>query len=175
MPAPARVDGLIRGYRREALQRRLITYACRLGSVFLAGLFIYFAMVLGYGDAFYITISLVAIVHGLSAYVALFYYEVPALVRALHAPDPALADDAWAALERLRPELLPRLFVDLNVPPDERAARVQTIDRPTLVRLTEARARDRWRTIGPVYLVCYLLALSGYLYLVFTHVPEVRH
>lgn len=170
-----RIALLVRGYRREVMHRRLLTWACRLGSVFLAGLFCYLVMVLGYGDAFYITLSLVAIVHGLSAYGILFYYEVPGLVRALHDPDPALADDAWAAIERLRPELLPRLFIDLDVPPDRRADLVSAIDRPTLAGMTAARTRDRWRTIGPIYLVVYVLALSAYLYLVFTHVPELVH
>lgn len=168
----ARVDALVAGYRRELVNRWLLTWGCRLGSLALAGLYIYLLMWLGRDDPFYITLSLVAIVHGLSGFVIAFYYEVPGVVRLLHDPDPALADDAWAAVERLRPELLPRLLVDLNLPPDERPALAQTLDRAGIVRLTEARARDRWRTLGPIYFAVYLVAMTAYLWLVYAWVPE---
>lgn len=171
--AVSRVDALVRGYRREVLHRWLLLRGCQLGSVLLAGLFIYLTMFLGRADAFYITINLAAIVHGLSGFVILFYYEVPGVVRALHVPDPALADDAWAATERLRDDLLPRLLHDLNLPPDDRPELLRTLDRAGVVRLTEARARDRWRTIGPIYFAVYLVAMTAYLWLVFTWEPEI--
>ena len=65
-----RVHTLIAGYHREVLHRRLFTLACRLGSVCLAGLYVYLLIGLGRADAFYITLSLAAIVHGPSASVA---------------------------------------------------------------------------------------------------------
>ncbi|MCY1062300.1 hypothetical protein [Nannocystis sp. SCPEA4] len=168
----ARVDALVAGYRREVVHRWLLTWSGRLISLFLAGLYIYLLMVLGRDDPFYITLNLVAFVNGLSGFAIALYYEVPGVVRALHSPDPALADDAWEAVERLRPELMPRLLVDLNLPPDERPALAQTLDRAGVVRLTEARARDRWRTIGPIYFAVYIVALAAYLWLVYSWTPE---
>ncbi|MBZ5710952.1 hypothetical protein [Nannocystis pusilla] len=168
----ARVDALVAGYRREVVHRRLLTWSGRLMSLFLAGLYIYLLMVLGRDDPFYITLNLVAFVNGLSGFAIALYYEVPGVVRALHSPDPALADDAWAAVERLRPVLMPRLLVDLNLPPDERPVLAQTLDRAGVVRLTQARARDRWRTIGPIYFAGYTVALAAYLWLVYSWAPE---
>ncbi|MDC0720068.1 hypothetical protein [Nannocystis bainbridge] len=168
----ARVDALIAGYRHEVRNRWLLTWASRLISLFLCGLYVYLLMVLGRDDPFYISLNLVGFVTGLSGIVILFYYEVPGVVRALHGPDPALADDAWEAIERLRPQLMPRLLADLNLPPDERPELARTLDRAGVVRLTEARARDRWRTFGPIYLAGFSVALAAYLWLVFTWVPE---
>lgn len=168
-----RVRALIAGYRREVWQRRLFAVAFVLGAVFFPGLYLYLLIGLGRTDTFYITLSLATIVHALSRLVVLFYFEVPGVVRDLHSSDLALADDAWAAIEHLRPELLPRLLIDLNVPADERSTLASDLDRPGLIRLTEARAHDRWRTIGPIYLVGYLLTLSAYLYLVYSHEPEI--
>ncbi|WP_434414937.1 hypothetical protein [Nannocystis pusilla] len=166
-----RVDVLVAGYRAEVRNRWLLTWGGRLVSLYLAGLYIYLLMVLGLDDPFYISLNLVAMVTGLSGFVTAFYYEIPGVVRALHGPDPALADDAWEAIERLRPELMPRLLVDLNLPPDERPELARSLDRAGVVRLTEARARDRWRTIGPIYLVGFTLALAGYMWLVHTWEP----
>lgn len=165
------VHALVRGFRREALHRRLFVLAGRLGSLGFAAVYLYLLIVLGRSDVFYVTLSLASIVTGLSGFVVALYYEVPGVVRALH--DPARADAAWAAIDRLRPELLPRLLGDLGVPPDERPALVQTIDRDALVRLTAARAADRWRTIGPIYLAGYLVLLAGYLVLLARFEPEV--
>ncbi|WAS98981.1 hypothetical protein [Nannocystis punicea] len=167
----ARVDALAAGYRREVLHRWLLTWAGRLVSLYLAFLYVYLLMFLGRDDPFYISLNLVAFVVGMSGFVTAFYYEVPGIVRALHSPDPALADDAWAAIERLRGELLPRLLVDLNVPADERPELARTLDRAGVVRLTEARARDRWRTIGPLYLAGFTVALAAYFWLLYTWVP----
>lgn len=164
-------SALVRGFRREALHRRLFVITGRLASFGFAALYLYILIGLGRSDVFYVTLSLASIVTGLSGLVVALYYEVPGVVRALH--DPARADAAWAAIERLRPELLPRLFEDLGVPPDERAALVDTLGRDALVRLTAARAADRWRTIGPIYLAAYLVLLAGYLVLLARFEPEV--
>lgn len=167
----AAVTALVRGFRREALHRRLFVIAGRLASFGFAALYLYILIVLGHSDVFYVTLSLASIVTGLSGFIAAFYYEVPGVVRALH--DPTRADAAWTAIDRLRPDLLPRLLEDIGVPPDERPALVQTIDRDALVRLTAARAADRWRTIGPLYLAGYLVVLAGYLVLLARFEPEV--
>lgn len=164
-------DALVAGFRREALHRRLFTLACRLGSVAFALVYLDLLIVYGRSDVFYVTLSLASIVTGLSGIVVALYYEVPGVVRALH--DPARADAAWAAIDRLRPELLPRLFADLGVAPDERAGLVASIDRDALVRLTAERARDRWRARGPIYLAAYLVLLAGYLVLLVRFEPEV--
>lgn len=165
--AEVRVDALIADYRREWRNRRVFLLAARLGAAALSLLYLWVLMVEGREEAFYITLSLAAVVVGLSGYVALFYYEVPQVVRNLHGGDAALADASWAAIERLRPELLPRLLSDLNTDPEGRPALVESGTREELVRLTAPRAQDRWRTIGPIYLAGFLPLLAGYLALVY--------
>ncbi len=165
------VDALVRGFRREALLRRIFVVAGRLTSFGLSALYLYILIGLGHSDVFYVTLPIATIVTGLSGFVIAFYFEVPAVVRALH--DPARADAAWAAVDRLRPELLPRLLEDLGVGPDERPALVAAIDRDALVRLTAARAADRWRTWGPVYLAGYLVVMALYLVVLARFEPEV--
>lgn len=63
VPAPARVDALVRGYRREHLHRVLLTWACRLGSVFLAGLFIYLVMLALSGYLYLVLTHVPEVVH----------------------------------------------------------------------------------------------------------------
>lgn len=167
-----RVDQLVAGFRREAALRRRFTWAVRLGSITFAGLFLYYTMALARWDVFYLTLCFASTATGLSGLVVMLYFEVPAVVRALHSAEPAEADAAWAAIEQLRPELLPGLFADVGVRPEEHQALVGTIDRPALLTLTAARAHDRWRTVGPYYLVGYLIALGLYLLVLVTFEPE---
>lgn len=167
------VDDFVAGFRREAALRRLFTWATRLGSAVFAGLFIYYTMVLGHWDVFYLSLSFVSMATGLSGLIVMLYFEVPGVVRALHSADAAEADAAWAAIDRLRPELLPHLFSDLGVRPEEREALVGAIDRAALLTLTAARAGDRWRILGPYYLAGYLLALAAYVVVLVRFEPEL--
>lgn len=170
---PPDADTLVAGWRREVRLHRLFALACRLGSLTFAGLFLYYTMARGHWDVFYLTLSLASLVTGLSGLVVMLYFEVPAVVRALHSADLVEADAAWAAIERLRPELLPRLFEDLGkVRPEERAALAASIDRAALVQMTAARAGDRWRVIGPYYLVGYVIVVGAYAVLLATFEPE---
>jgi hypothetical protein len=169
-----RVDELVADYRREVLVHRLFTLATRLGSLIFAGLFLYYTMWLGHWDVFYQSLSAASVVTGVSGLMVMLYFEVPAVVRALHSGDAAEADAAWAAIERLRPELLPRLFADIGaVRPEERAALAASIDRAALMKMTAARAADRWRTVGPYYLIGYALALALYVVVLVRFEPDV--
>lgn len=172
MHAPmTRVDAMVAAYRREQRHRRLFSHASRLGSAGFGILFCYYTMWLGYWDVFYQSLSLASLVTGMSGLVVMLYYEVPAVVRALH--DPAEADAAWAAIEQLRPELLPQLFSDIGqVRPEERAALAATIDRATIIEMTAARATDRWRRIGPYYLIGVVIAIAVYLVVLVVFEPD---
>jgi uncharacterized membrane protein YraQ (UPF0718 family) len=174
MPTPmTRVDSLVAEYRRERRHRRLFAHATRLGSAGFGILFCYYTMWLGYWDVFYQSLSLASLVTGMSGLVVMLNYEVPGVVRALHSRDPAEADAAWAAIERLRPELLPQLFSDVGgVRPEERAALAATIDRARVLEMTAARAADRWRTVGPYYLIGVLIALALYLVVLVMFEPD---
>ena len=162
----ARIDALVAGYRREVWRRRLLLLACRLGALALVGLYFYVGVGLGRTDLFYISINLAAVVTGLSSFAVLAYYEVPQVVRDLHGDDPALADAAWAAIERLRGELFPRLAEALWIRPE----RLEGADRSTLLALTAPRVRSRrW---GRIYLLVYLLALAAFLALLALYDPR---
>lgn len=162
---PGRIDLLLAAYRRERLHRRLFTWALRLCSLGLAGLYLYYLIGLGRDDIFYLWLTLGSIVSGLSGLVVIAYYELPQLVRDLH--DPTLGDDAWAAIDALRGELLPRLFTDIGAAPEP------GIDRAGLVRLTAPRLDNPWRRLAPLYLVVFLALLVGLLVLVVGHEPEI--
>lgn len=171
-----RVDELVADYRREVLVHSLFKQATRLGSLTFAGLFLYYTMWRGYWDVFYQSLSAASLVTGVSGLMVMLYYEVPAVVRALHSGDAAEADAAWAAIERLRPELLPQLFEDLGaVRPEERTALAASIDRPALLTMTAARATDRWRIVGPYFLIGYLIALALYVVVLVTFEPDMMY
>ena len=164
----ARIDALVAGYRREVRRRGLLLLACRLGALALVALYFFIGVGLGRTDLFYISINLAAVITGLSSFVVLSYYELPQVVRDLHSDDPALADASWAAIERLRGELLPRLGEALWIRPE----RLEGVDRPGLLALTAARARRSSRRWGRTYLRVYLLALAAFLTLLALYDPR---
>jgi hypothetical protein len=169
-----RVDELVADYRREVRVHRRFTLATRLGSVAFAGLFLYYTMWLGYWDVFYQSLSAASLVTGVSGLMVMLYFEVPTVVRALHSGDAAEADAAWAAIERLRLELLPRLFQDIGaVRPEERDALAASIDRAALIKMTAERATDRWRKVGPYFLIVYLIALVVYVVVLVRFEPDM--
>lgn len=168
----ATVDRIVAEYRREVLLRRVFTIACRLGGLGFIALYFYFGIVLERTEVFYITLNLAGVATGLSSFVVILYFEIPQVVRDLHGADTARADASWAAIERLRGEVLPRLFDALWMRPEERDALVRSIDRPTLVQMTAERARDRWRRRGKIYLGVYLTLAALYLALVALYDPR---
>lgn len=168
----AAVDRIVAEYRREVVLRGLFTIACRAGALAFVALYFYFGIYLERTEVFYVTLNLAGVATGLSSFVVIFYFEIPQVVRDLHGADASRADASWAAIERLRGELLPRLFDALWMRPEERDALVRSIDRPTLVRMTAERAQDRWRRRGKIYLGVYGTLAALYLALVAFYDPR---
>jgi hypothetical protein len=155
-PQPAEVDALVAAQRRERARRRRWMLACRLGALGFAGWYLWLLIVAGRDDVFYISVSLFGIATGLSGFVVDAYYDPPLLVRNLHRPDDRLRRASWAALERLREELLIPLIRDLGVRADQYDAVVAGIDADDLARRTAPKlARDR-RRFGRIYLAVYV-------------------
>jgi len=171
VPQPT-VDRLIADYHRELRARRLWMLACRLTALGLLTLYLYVGIALGRSEVFYVSISLAGLITGLSSFVVIFYFEVPQLVRNLHGDDPQLADASWSAIDRLRGELLPRIFEVFWVKPSHYEALCRELDRPQLVEMTAARGRDPWRRWGKIYLVAYLLLLAAFLALIALYDPS---
>lgn len=162
------VVALVAAQRAELRRRRRWIVACRLGSLGFALWYLELIIIQGLDAPFYISVNLFAILTALSSLVIFNYYDPPLLVRGLHAADEATRRASWAALTRLRGEILPPLLQDLGVAEPERSRLVAEIDADDLVRRTAPKLRGDPKRFGRIYLRVYAVVTLAYVVLVLT-------
>lgn len=167
------VRRLVEAQRRELVHRRLWLLATRLGSLGFAAWYLVLIIVLGLDAPFYLLVSVVAVITGLSAIVVVNYFDPPLLLRNLHRRDPPNRDVNWRALQVVRRELLPPIVQDLGIPEGpERDALIADADADELIRRTAPKMRGDRRRFGRIYLAVYLVLASAFITLVILHDPR---
>lgn len=147
------VSPLIAQMRRDRWRLRTMERVCFWGNLALLAWCVSIVVFQRRYDIFYCTLYAFTVLTGLTRLPLWKMRAIPRVVLALRAPDSAVRDAAWEAIEGHRDEVLKE--TELWARRDE--ADLETLPREGVVARLERSAPANWWAIGRIWLIVWLL------------------